>query len=156
MHVFMNCNLTARLFKNPPQRLAEILNTLSVFRETLGPHRQEEDLKKNLPVCWSLQGLSIMFLLPLFKSLMHEVCTYMTERVGWGWGGHICVLYGGMEVLALFKQRFPQQPHAPLVPLIKTRGQRTSITPHSHAHPDIRKHSATLNPLIYKGVSTSD
>lgn len=58
-----------------------------------------------------------MYLLPLFKSLMHEVPTYMTEG---GWGC-IYVLCGGIEVLVLFKQRFPQQPHAPLVPLSKLR-----------------------------------
>lgn len=31
------------------------------------------------------------------------------------------MLCGGIEVLVLFKQRFPQQPHAPLVPLSKLR-----------------------------------
>lgn len=69
-----------------------------------------------------------MYLLPLFKSLMQKVCSHMTEREG---AMFVCVCVcvhtggaymhtvwrNGSPCAVILKQRFPQQPHAPLVPL---------------------------------------
>lgn len=75
-----------------------------------------------------------MYLLPLFKSLMQEVRFHMT---GGGGGLYICVLWNEDPCTVMFKQRFPQQPHAPLVPLSKLRDEAPQlpfILTHTYLH----------------------
>lgn len=95
---------------------------------------------KKPTVCCSIQGLFIMYLLPLFKSLMQEVRSHMTERVRVREGAYVCIVWRNEDPCAvMFKQRFPQQPHAPLVPFSRLRDEApplplTLMHPHPYAH----------------------
>lgn len=101
-----------------------------------------------------------MYMLPLFKSLMQEVHSHMTarereqeteERGAW-----VCVVWrNGDPCTVMFKQRFPRQPHAPLVPLSKLSNEAPQlplVLMHAHAY----VHSRALNPQIWKGIATFD
>lgn len=97
-----------------------------------------------------------MYLLPLFKSLMQEVRSHMTERGRVREGAYVCVVWRNEDPCAvMFKQRFPQQPHAPLVPLSRLRDEAPPL-PLTLMHPHPYAHTRTLHPQICKGISTFD
>lgn len=86
-----------------------------------------------------------MYLLPLFKSLMQEVCSHMTERKREREGAHMCVVWRNEDpCTVMFKQRFPRQPHAPLVPLSKLRDEAPQLPlalMHAHTYAHARTHA---------------
>lgn len=95
---------------------------------------------------------------PLLKSLMRDVHSHMAE--GSRGRGGICVCVcdvwrNGDPCAVMFKQRFPQQPHAPLVPLSRLRDEApplplTLMHPHAYAYTRTHVHSRQ------KGISTFD
>lgn len=95
---------------------------------------------------------------PLLKSLMQDVHSHMAE--GSRGRGGICacdVWRNGDPCAVMFKQRFPQQPHAPLVPLSRLRDEApplplTLMHPHAYACACTHTHSRH----ICKGISTFD
>lgn len=96
---------------------------------------------KKLTVCSSIQGLFIMYLLPLFKSLMQKVYSHVTqsqrEREREGIFSMRVVWRNWDPCTIAFKQRFPWQLHAPFVPLSKLRDevpQLPLILMHIHTH----------------------
>jgi len=99
-------------------------------------------------------------MLPLFKSLMQEVHSHMTvrerEQAAEERGACMCVVWRNWDpCTVMFKQRFPWQPHAPLVPLSKLWDEAPQL-PLILMHVHTRMHSRALNPQICKGISTFD
>lgn len=99
-----------------------------------------------------------MYLLPLFKSLMQEVCSHRMEREKereMREGAYVCVCVWRNEdpCAIMFKQRFPQQPHAPLVPLSRLTDE-APLLPHTVMH--THTNTLTINPQICKDISTFD
>lgn len=90
---------------------------------------------------------------------MRDTCSRST-----GWrrgraGAHVCDVWRNEDpCAATFKQRFPQQPHAPLVPLSRLRDEAPPLPlglmqPHAYARAHVRTHTHTH---ICKGISTFD
>lgn len=101
---------------------------------------------KKLAICCSIQGLFIMYLLPLFKSLMQEVRSHMTERKREGGRErksiHVCCVQEWRSLYCYVQQRFPQQPHAPLGLLSKLRDDAPQL-PFTFMHADTYSHMHT-------------
>lgn len=91
-----------------------------------------------------------MYLLPLFKSLVHKVHSQMTQRKRKRESkrGYICVFvwWNGDPCTVIFKQGFPWQLHAPFVPLSKLRDEVLQLPLIlMHAHRDAHTHTHTPN-----------
>ena len=95
---------------------------------------------KKLAVCCSIQGLFIMYLLPLFKSLMQEVRSHMTEREERG-SIYVCCVEEWRCLYCYVQTKVSTATTCTISPLIKTQGWSASITPHSHARTHICAHT---------------
>ena len=92
-----------------------------------------------------------MYLLPLFKSLMQEVRSHMTERerererTGVREAAYVCVVWRNEDPCAvMFKQRLPWKPHTLLVALSKPRDEAPQLPlTLMHAHACMRAHAHT-------------
>ena len=149
--------------------LAKLKNLTLLFGGGYPTLTGRERIKK-LAVCCSIQGLFIMYLLPLFKSLMQEVRSHMTEReregerererererTGVRGAAYVCVVWRNEDPCAvMFKQRLPWKPHTLLVALSKPWDEAPQLPlalMHAHAYARTR----ALNPRICKGISTFD
>lgn len=100
--------------------------------------------KKKGRACCITRGLSAVSRQPLFKSLMQDACS---GTGGGRAGAYVCDVWrNGDPCAATFKQRFPQQPHAPLVPLSRLGNEAPPLPlslmqPHAYAHTHTRAHT---------------
>lgn len=93
---------------------------------------------KKLAVCCRNQGLFIMCLLPLFKSLMQEGHSHMTERDREG--AYVFCVEEWRSLYCYVQTKVSTATTCTISPLIKTQGWSASITPHSHARTHICAH----------------
>ena len=136
--------------------LAKLKNLTLLFGGGYPTLTGRERIKK-LAVCCSIQGLFIMYLLPLFKSLMQEVRSHMTEREREGERerererenrserGSICVccVEEWRSLCCYVQTKVTMETTHTISRLIKTLGWGASITPRSHARTRVCAHTCS-------------